>query len=120
MIVGLGVDLVALDALSHEARKSAFTQAEQDEASASPRPEETLAGKFAVKEALMKALGAGIRQGVWFSQIEVLHQPSGALSIGLAGEAERHLEALGIVRVHATVSHTRGWAVAVVILEQEC
>jgi holo-[acyl-carrier protein] synthase len=118
VIAGVGIDLVPVGSLNDQTRTKLFTAAEQEEAGASPRPEEAFAGKFAIKEALMKAMGAGIRQGVWFPQIEVLHHSSGAPSVRAVGEAGRRLEALGAV-VHASLTHSEGWAVAVVMLENE-
>jgi holo-[acyl-carrier protein] synthase len=118
VIAGIGIDLVPVDALSHSARTTVFTPSERDEAQRSPRPDEALAGKFAIKEALMKALGAGIREGLWFPQIEVLHEPSGAPSVRVVGEALRRLTAMRAV-VHASLTHTRGFAVAVVMLERQ-
>ena len=66
----------------------------------------------------MKAIGKGIRQEVWFSQIEVLNLEAGAAYIVVRGEAERALSVLGAERVHISISHTEGMAVAVVILEK--
>ena len=64
----------------------------------------------------MKAIGKGIRQEVWFSQIEVLNRETGAAYIVVRGEAERTLSVLGAEWVHVSISHSEGMAVAVVIL----
>ena len=65
----------------------------------------------------MKAIGAGIRQEVWFTQIEVLNDESGKPQVQVKGEAEKRLEELGAERIHVSISHSGGMAVAVVILE---
>ena len=67
----------------------------------------------------MKAIGKGIRQEVWFSQIEVLNHETGAAYIVVRGEAERTLSALGAEQVHVSISHSEGMAVAVVVLTAE-
>ena len=78
---------------------------------------ERFAGKFAAKEAFMKAIGKGIRQEVWFTQIEVLNHETGQPYIQVTGEAEASLLALNIKTVHVSISHTKHHAAAVVILE---
>lgn len=65
----------------------------------------------------MKALSAGIRQQVWFMQIEVLNDESGKPYIIVSGEAKRRLQQSGAQQVHVSISHSGGMAVAAVILE---
>jgi holo-[acyl-carrier protein] synthase len=125
MIVGLGIDLVAIAKLEPNLQRERylarlFTPAEIAACRGTARPAEHFAGKFAVKEAFMKALGAGLRQGVAFSQIEVLDEASGrpqARAVG--GVARQGLEALQATAIHVSLSHGGGMAVAVVILERE-
>ena len=124
MIAGLGIDVVEVAKLAEQLAgetfvRRAFTSEEIEACRATPRPEECFAGKFAAKEACMKALGAGLRQGVGFGQIAVVNEASGAPRLRLAGEAARRLEALGAKRLHVSLSHTAGVAVAVVILETD-
>ncbi len=78
---------------------------------------EHLAGKFAAKEAFMKAIGAGIWQQVWFAQIEILNDEFGKPFIKVSGEAEKRLKESKSEKVHISISHSGGMAVAVVILE---
>jgi holo-[acyl-carrier protein] synthase len=122
MIIGLGIDLVLIEKIAKSVERDAFklkvfTTAEIEICEATANSAERYAGKFAAKEALMKAIGKGIRQEVWFSQIEVLNLETGAPAILTSGEAEKALSSLGVDRVHLSISHTEGMAVAVVVLE---
>ena len=123
MILGLGIDLISVSKIAESIKSDAFkrkvfTPAEIESCEAVANSAERYAGKFAAKEAFMKAIGKGIRQEVWFSQIEVLNLEAGAAYIVVRGEAERALSVLGAERVHISISHTEGMAVAVVILEK--
>lgn len=76
VIVGIGIDLLNVSRFrqrleSPSFRTRVFTEPELAEAEMHGDPAEALASKFAYKEAVMKCLGAGVRQGVWFSQIDV-------------------------------------------------
>lgn len=78
---------------------------------------EELAGRFAAKEAVMKALGTGWRKGVQFRQIELYNEPSGKPGIRLHGRTLEVAEQLGAESIHVSISHERSHAVAVVVLE---
>ena len=122
MIIGLGVDLVSVDRIAESVKSEAFqrrvfTSAEIKSCDAVANSAERYAGKFAAKEAFMKAIGKGIRQEVWFTQIEVLNKKAGAPYIQVSGEAERILSSLGVKLIHVSISHTDRMAVAMVVLE---
>ena len=123
MILGIGIDISDIDKIaksidSEAFQRKAFTSAELKSCGEIKNSAECFAGKFAAKEALMKALGVGIRQEVWFTQIEVLNDESGKPYINVSGEAERRLQQSGAKHVHVSISHSGGMAVAVVILEK--
>lgn len=123
MILGLGIDLISVSKIAESVKSDAFkrkvfTSAEIESCEAVVNSAERYAGKFAAKEAFMKAIGKGIRQEVWFTQIEVLNRETGAAYIVVRGEAERTLSTLGAEHIHVSISHTDGVAVAVVILEK--
>jgi holo-[acyl-carrier protein] synthase len=123
MIRGVGIDITEIEkiakSLESEAfQRKVFTSAELRICSEIKNSAECLAGKFAAKEAFMKALGAGIRQAVWFTQIEVLNDESGKPYVNVSGEAVKRLEDNGAKQVHVSISHSGGLAVAVVILEE--
>ncbi len=123
MIIGLGIDLVEIKKISKSIeseafRRKVFTPAEVEACRAVRNSAECFAGRFAAKEALMKAIGKGIRQQVWFTQIEVLTWESGQPQIQVHGEAQSSVIALGAKSIHVSITHTRDHAVAVVILEK--
>ncbi|MBT3322670.1 MAG: holo-ACP synthase [Anaerolineae bacterium] len=122
MILGVGVDLVSIEKIISNLKRDAFrrkvfTPAEIESCNAISKSAESYAGKFAAKEAFMKAIGKGIRQEVWFTQIEVLNHETGAPYIQVNGEAARIFSVLGAEKIFLSISHTDGMAVAMVVLE---
>ena len=77
-----------------------------------------LAARFAAKEATMKALGTGVR-GVSWKDIEVVRADSGAPSIRLCGRAEIWAQRLGVSEISLSISHSRDYAVAFVVLQRQ-
>ncbi|MCL0053903.1 holo-ACP synthase [Dehalococcoidia bacterium] len=77
-----------------------------------------LAGRFAAKEAAMKALGTGVR-GVSWKDIEVIRADSGAPSLRLHGRAEKRAERLQMSEMSLSISHSREYAVAFVMAQRE-
>jgi holo-[acyl-carrier protein] synthase len=122
MIVGIGIDLTDIGKISESIRtdvflRKVFTPTEIEDCLKSGNPAERFAGKFAAKEACMKALGHGIRQEVWFTQIEVMNDENGAPGIRANGNAEKLMIAKKVEKVHVSITHTNGIAAAVLILE---
>lgn len=124
-IVSLGLDLMQIDRLeAAESRRGArflerlFTEAER--AYCERRAQRRLthyAGRFAVKEAVMKALGTGWTGGVRWLDIEVQRSPGGPPELRLHGETAAIARARGIDRWHVTITHDAGIAAAVVVAE---
>jgi len=121
-IVSHGIDLVETARIAavladHPQRflDRCFTPLEVGEAGTGPRRNEHLAGRFAVKEGVLKALGTGLSGGVSWTDIEVSRQPSGAPSVRLQGSAAARAAELGIDQWMVSISHTAGIAVASVI-----
>ncbi len=75
-----------------------------------------LAGRFAAKEATMKALGTGVR-GVSWRDIEIARKESGAPYVLLHGRAARRAEGLALRDLALSITHSRDYAVAFVVLE---
>ena len=75
------------------------------------------AGRFAVKEAVMKVLGTGWARGVRWVDLEVVRQPGRAPSLVLHGVAAEIARGLGIARIHVTITHDAGIAAAVAVAE---
>lgn len=123
MIVGIGIDLLEVakiekDIQSNIYLRKVFTETEIAECKSVLNSAERFAGRFATKEAFMKAIGKGIRQEVWFTQIEVLNHENGQPYIQVNGEAETALIAAGVKNIYVSLTHTKQHAAAVVILEK--
>ena len=78
---------------------------------------ERFAARFAAKEAAMKAIGTGQRQGVTWQSVEVGREPGGRPTILYHGRAREHFDRLGARRAHLSLTHTAETAFAVVIIE---
>ena len=122
MIMGIGLDLVELERiekllLRYDRRflEKFLTSAELESLPA--RPLAYAAARFAAKEAGAKALGTGFSQGIGLHDFEVRKLPSGQPELVLHGAAAERCLALGVWRVHLSLSHSRTTAGAVVILE---
>ena len=76
-----------------------------------------LAGRFAAKEATMKALGTGAR-GVGWKDIEVVSEESGAPGVKLHGRAEQRAKRLQVSEISLSMSHSREYAVAFVVAQR--
>lgn len=76
---------------------------------------EHVAGRFAAKEAAMKALGTGWR-GVAFREIEIGRDPSGKPLLSFHGRALERARALGVLSSEVSITHAREMAAAVVAL----
>ena len=115
-IAGLGVDICEISRMERALarhptmRARVFTPEEIAYCDGKARPAESFAGRFAAREAVIKALG-GYRGRHW-QDISVTRHPSGAPTITLAGNAERRADALGISRVLITFTHEKTNAVA--------
>ncbi len=75
-----------------------------------------LASRFAAKEAVMKALGTGVR-GVPWKSIEVTRKRGGPPEISLHGNAKERSERMGVTRIALSLSHSKNYAVASVVME---
>jgi holo-[acyl-carrier protein] synthase len=105
----------ALDVTDGRMRDVCFTDREQREADGRC---ERLATRWAVKEAVAKALGVGLLQGVGFHDIEVVIGEGGVLELILRGEARFLAARRRLDRWAISVSHERGLAIGLVIAAQ--
>ena len=122
MIIGLGTDITELarikasyDRFGDRLLQKILTEAEQKNLPESPIA--YIAGRFAAKEAAVKALGTGFSQGIGLLDVEVLRSPTGQPRLLLHGAARQRAEAMGMRTAHISISHDRNAAVAVVVLE---
>lgn len=126
MIVAVGVDHAEVErvrrAVDHPSwgrrfRCRVFTEAEIEYCERRRRYAESFAARFAAKEAVMKALGTGMR-GVSWREIEVYRERNQAPTVRLSGRAALRATALGIERWHLALTHTAELATAFVVAER--
>ena len=125
MIAGIGVDIVEiariqamLDRYGERFLARVYTEAETAYAMGGAYRAERLAGRFAVKEAVMKALGTGKSQGILWRDVETLRGRLGKPEVRLHGQAVKWATSRGFGEAHASITHDGGKAVAFVILEK--
>ena len=122
MIIGVGIDIAELGrvARSFERFGAKFCSRILVPAELATMPANAvpfLASRFAAKEAAVKALGTGFRDGISFQDIEVRSDELGKPSILFHNKAHERCRALNVRHAHLSLSHSRENAVAVVILE---
>ena len=121
MIIGVGIDVVPVERFAASLtrtpglRDRLFTDAEQRTPSGNLRTGESLAARFAAKEALAKALGAPV--GLHWQDATVRRGEDGRPHLQITGTVEARAEALGVHAMHISLSHDAGIASAVVIAE---
>lgn len=119
-VVGLGVDLCDVDRMRAVLGRTpgfasrTFTAAEQEYCRRAKDPSERFAARFAAKEAVLKALGAGLG-ACRFTDIEVVRAESGAPSLCLHGAATELAAERGVGAWHISLTHTKTMAEAVVL-----
>jgi holo-[acyl-carrier protein] synthase len=120
-IVGVGIDVVPVARFAETLARTPtladrlFTASERVTAVGTPRTAESLAARFAAKEALAKSLGAG--GGMHWTDAEVLVDDAGRPSLSIKGTVQERADALGVTRLHVSLSHDGGIASATVIAE---
>lgn len=121
-LVGHGLDIVDIADFSRLLRYPAkdyldryFTKAEMEAAGDGVTRIQRLAGRFAVKEAVLKALGTGWGNGIAFTDVEVVTLESGAPTVVLKRKLSELAQAQTLSRWLVSVSHTNTVAVASVI-----
>ena len=124
MIIGMGIDVAEVKRIASviETQKERFLRRVYtlDEVAYCEQFKnrfERYAGRFAVKEAAMKALGTGWSRGVRWVDLEVVRQRGGRPTLSLKGEARKIAEALGVKNIAVSITHTSEQAIAQVIFE---
>ena len=128
MVFGIGIDILEVERIQKQLERSkprfcemVYTRNELEYClkKANSRVQaQCLAGRFSAKEAFLKALGTGLRDGIGWKDIEVMPNSQGQPTMVLKDQALRILQTLGITSWHVSISHTRQWATAVVVLEK--
>ena len=127
MILGSGIDLVEIGRIQQSLERygqrflnRVYTSAEQAYCLRKRKAAESLAARFAAKEAGAKALGTGISRGVNWLEIEVAREPGGRPTLRFHGRAAEIAARLGVVHTALSITHTSDLSMANVILEDGC
>lgn len=118
MIFGIGTDLIEVERVGASYQKEAFRNkiyTKQEQNLIDGRAQKA-AGNFAVKEAVVKAFGTGFGK-ISPIQIEVLREASGKPYVVLYGEAKRMQEEVQVAKIHVSISNTKEYATAYVVME---
>ncbi|NJD62398.1 MAG: holo-[acyl-carrier-protein] synthase [Deltaproteobacteria bacterium] len=125
MIVGIGVDIVDIGRVNAMLSRyrdrflaRVFTDAENRYAQRSVKTAERLAGRFAVKEAVLKAFGTGKSHGILWKDVETVPGAMGKPKVNLYGNADKYMKKLNANRVHVSITHDGGKAMAFVVIER--
>lgn len=120
----MGVDIAEVDRIQKAIERHGeaflrrlYTPKERDYCEQFKNKYERYAGRFAAKEAGMKALGTGWRRGVRWVDLEVVREKGGRPTLKLAGEAGKIAKQLGVTHIALSITHTKEQALAQVIFE---
>jgi holo-[acyl-carrier protein] synthase len=123
VIEGLGVDMVEVARIRKTLTKfgprflqRVFTRGEQDYCNRKAHPEQSLAARFAAKEAVLKAVGTGLSGGIRWTDVEVVNAPSGKPEVKLGNTLVRRI---GNKKVLLSITHTKELAIAQAILMRD-
>ena len=126
MIYGIGIDLVENSRMEKIIEKwglkfinRIFADAEIEYCGRHAHPATHYGARFAAKESFLKALGIGLGEGVKLSDIEVVNGENGKPALVLGGEAKNRIEMKHITKVHLSLTHTKNYSTAVVLLEHD-
>ncbi len=124
MIIGLGVDIAEVERVKAAINRHGesflrriYTPDERAYCEKFRNKYERFAGRFAAKEAAMKALGTGWRRGIRWTDIEVARQKGGKPSLELHGAARKLADEMGVQHISVSITHTATQALAQVIFE---
>ena len=125
MIVSIGIDIVEVYRIAETMtrtprfRERVFTEAERAYCDAKgAAAAQSFAGRFAAKEAFLKALQTGWRGKITWHDIEILSDDQGVPTLNISGEASTLFKNTGAVHAHLSISHTAEHAVAQIIFEK--
>ncbi|GGI48153.1 holo-[acyl-carrier protein] synthase [Agromyces flavus] len=116
MIAGIGIDVVDIARFERSLERTPSLRDRLFAESERHRPARSLAARFAAKEALIKALGG--HAVIRWHDMRVVQDDEGNPDFALSGALSAHVAALGIDRVHLSMSHDAGIASAFVVLER--
>ncbi len=123
MIFGVGTDIIEMERIAEMVARgrqylqTIFTQNEIEYCESKAKKSQHYAVRYAAKEAALKALGTGWRDGLAFSDIEVIDDERGQPQVIVHGRVKDMFARQQIKRASVSLSHSRDCAIAVIILE---
>jgi holo-[acyl-carrier protein] synthase len=123
MILGTGIDQIETRRIAGKLeaepslKNTLFAAGEISYCESKAFPFQHYAARFAAKEAFMKALGTGWRNGMAFHEIAICHNTQGQPHLELSGKALQLAQDKGISKMHISLTHGKEIASAIVILE---
>jgi holo-[acyl-carrier protein] synthase len=123
VVIGIGIDIVEVRRISRalqggdEMANRVFTEKELEYCRARKNQFQHFAGRFAAKEAALKALGTGWQEGIRWKDVEVVSDKLGKPLLNFQRRAKEFFDASGAQHAHVTITHAKEYAVAAVILE---
>lgn len=124
MILSIGTDIIEVYRIRETIKRTprfaerVFTDFEREYCeSKGAAAAQSYAGRFAAKEAFLKAIKTGWRGKITWHDIEIRNDDNGVPDFVLSGESQRLLNKMDAQRVHLSISHTTEHATAMVVLE---
>lgn len=124
MIFGIGIDIIEVPRVEKISKKNdkfvkkIFTQTEIDYCRKFRNGSQNFAGRFAVKEAFLKAMGTGWSNGLKFNEIETVNDSLGKPEIVLYGKTKEIFSERNLKFSHVSIAHLKDYATAVVVIEK--
>ncbi|RII30573.1 MAG: 4'-phosphopantetheinyl transferase [Geobacter sp.] len=124
MIYGIGTDIVSIERFQRFVDQGntsllhrLFTAQEYELCSSRKDAAACFAARFAAKEAFLKALGSGLRDGMSWKEMEVVKDGQGKPELTLSGTASEIFGKKSLDKIYLSLSHDGGHAIAMVVLE---
>ena len=125
MIIGIGTDIIELSRLNsvldkhyHSFVHRIYTEHERYTAKKFAHPLSFFGGRWAAKEAIVKALGVSFGRRCGWQDINIENDHRGKPVVFLHGKGAETLKLLGVTRIHVSISHERSMACATAVAEQ--
>lgn len=125
MVVGIGTDIFEVKRIKERITKEPsfikgiYTENEITYCEKLRFKEQHYAARYAAKEAFLKAIGTGWRNGIKFNEIEILNDELGKPEIKLTGKAREIVKSIKGDSVHISLSHTKDLAIAFIIINND-
>jgi len=124
MITGIGIDMIEVDRVATKIgresgfRELVFSKKEIEYCEMKAKKFEHYAARFAAKEAFLKALGTGWKNGIAFNEIEITGDDLGKPEMFFLGETAKSIATIGEIKIFVSLSHLKNIASAAVVIEQ--